>query len=72
MPHGLVLFDSEERLIVSNSRYFEMYGISDQGLHPGCTYREVVAARARLLGDIADVDAFCSARRRRMRRGRAV
>ena len=42
---------------------------SDQGLHPGCTYREVVAARARLRGDIADVDAFCSARRRRMREG---
>jgi diguanylate cyclase (GGDEF)-like protein/PAS domain S-box-containing protein len=69
MPHGLVLFDSEERLVVCNRRYFEMYGLSESELQPGSHYREMIAARARVQGDVLDVDAYCSERRSRMREG---
>ncbi len=34
MPHGLAMFDSEQRLVVSNKRYAEMYGLSEEQVKP--------------------------------------
>jgi diguanylate cyclase (GGDEF)-like protein/PAS domain S-box-containing protein len=45
MAHGLCMFDSEQRLIVCNSRYAQMYGLSADQMLPGTTLRAVLEAR---------------------------
>jgi diguanylate cyclase (GGDEF)-like protein/PAS domain S-box-containing protein len=45
MSQGLNMFDSEGRLVVSNARYIEMYGLSRQTVKPGVTVRELVDLR---------------------------
>ncbi len=35
MPHGLSMFDADERLLVSNSRYREMYNLTEEQVKPG-------------------------------------
>src|SRR5262249_60523335 len=44
MPQGVVMFDNE-RLVVCNQRYMEMYGLSPELLKPGCTLRDVIRYR---------------------------
>jgi diguanylate cyclase (GGDEF)-like protein/PAS domain S-box-containing protein len=46
MPQGLILFDAAEQLVVCNSRYIEMYGLSNEILKPGSTLTEVIKHRA--------------------------
>jgi diguanylate cyclase (GGDEF)-like protein len=35
MPHGLSMFDADERLLVSNRRYREMYNLTEEQVRPG-------------------------------------
>ncbi len=35
MPHGLSMFDAKERLLVCNSRYREMYDLTEEQVQPG-------------------------------------
>ena len=45
MPHGIVMFDDNERLVLCNQRYLEMYDLSADVLQPGCTLRDVIRHR---------------------------
>jgi diguanylate cyclase (GGDEF)-like protein/PAS domain S-box-containing protein len=45
MPHGVLLFDLEERLIFSNRRYIEMYGLSLEFVRPGRNLRDLLLQR---------------------------
>jgi diguanylate cyclase (GGDEF)-like protein/PAS domain S-box-containing protein len=45
MSQGLLLFDSEQTLIICNRRYIEMYGLSQEDVKPGCTLRELLNSR---------------------------
>jgi diguanylate cyclase (GGDEF)-like protein/PAS domain S-box-containing protein len=45
MPHGLCMFDRDERLIVCNELYTEMYGLRSDQAAPGATLRSVLEAR---------------------------
>ena len=45
MTQGLLLFDSEQRLVICNQRYIEMYGLSADVVKPGCSFRDVIAHR---------------------------
>ena len=45
MSQGLCFFDGEQRLIVCNRRYAEMYGLSLDVLRPGMTLRDIVDLR---------------------------
>ncbi len=45
MTQGLLLFDASQRLVICNSRYIEMYGLSAQVVKPGTTFREVIVHR---------------------------
>jgi diguanylate cyclase (GGDEF)-like protein/PAS domain S-box-containing protein len=47
MPHGLCMFDREQRLVVANDRYAEMYGISPDKIKPGTTLREILEERVK-------------------------
>lgn len=43
MPHGLCMFDAEERLLVANLRYVEMYAMPQELTRPGTPLRHVLA-----------------------------
>jgi diguanylate cyclase (GGDEF)-like protein/PAS domain S-box-containing protein len=65
-----VLFDADERLVVCNQRYMQLYNHSREDVRPGCRYRDVVASTARARGLQEDVDSYCAERRRRMHEGK--
>ncbi|HUE11401.1 MAG TPA: diguanylate cyclase, partial [Steroidobacteraceae bacterium] len=46
LPQGLIMFDATEQLLVCNSRYIEMYGLSSETVKPGCTLMAVIRHRA--------------------------
>jgi diguanylate cyclase (GGDEF)-like protein/PAS domain S-box-containing protein len=45
MLQGLLMFDADERLVLCNERYLEMYGLSPQQVRPGCSLTELIAYR---------------------------
>jgi PAS domain S-box-containing protein len=46
MSQGLCVFDSNERLVLCNQRYVEMYGFPPDVVKPGCTLADILALRA--------------------------
>jgi diguanylate cyclase (GGDEF)-like protein/PAS domain S-box-containing protein len=53
MSQGLLMFDTEARLLLCNRRYLEMYGLSPEVVTPGCTLRELLDERKRV-GSFSD------------------
>ena len=45
MSQGVLMFDSETRLIFCNKRYIELYGLSPDIVKPGCSLRELLRHR---------------------------
>jgi diguanylate cyclase (GGDEF)-like protein/PAS domain S-box-containing protein len=45
MNQGLCMFDAQNRLVVWNERYREMYGIDTRAIWRGCTVRDLLDAR---------------------------
>jgi diguanylate cyclase (GGDEF)-like protein len=45
MRQGLVMFDAEQRLVVFNRRYADMYGLSERSITPGCSQRDLLQLR---------------------------
>lgn len=45
MSQGLCMFDSEQRLIISNDLYASMYGLSKDIVKPGTTFRQILEYR---------------------------
>jgi diguanylate cyclase (GGDEF)-like protein/PAS domain S-box-containing protein len=58
MTQGLLLFDAEQRLVICNQRYLEMYGLSAEVAKPGCSFREIVAHRKATGSFTGDVDKY--------------
>src|SRR5262249_10124647 len=46
MSQGLCMFDANERIVVVNRRYLEMYGLSPEVVQPGLSLRELIQHRA--------------------------
>jgi signal transduction histidine kinase/DNA-binding NarL/FixJ family response regulator/HPt (histidine-containing phosphotransfer) domain-containing protein len=47
MPDGFVIWDAEDRLVICNSLYREIYAISAPFIRPGVTFEEVIREGAR-------------------------
>jgi diguanylate cyclase (GGDEF)-like protein/PAS domain S-box-containing protein len=45
MSQALLMFDSEARLVISNQRYREMYGLTAEVVEPGRSLQELLLAR---------------------------
>ena len=45
MLQGLAMFDADQRLIVCNKRYAEMYGLTPEQVKPGTTVRQILEYR---------------------------
>ena len=62
---GVCVFDAEERLILSNRRYAEIYRLAPEQVRPGATLREIVelrvAAGTYAAATADDYLSFCSA-----------
>src|SRR3974390_1738996 len=69
MPHGLVMFDAAERMVICNSRYFEIYGHTER-VRTGCTFEDLIATWVRVTGTDCAPDRFCAERRRRIAEGK--
>ncbi|MGX1323060.1 diguanylate cyclase (GGDEF)-like protein [Bradyrhizobium sp. USDA 377] len=59
MTQGLLLFDSDRRLVVCNQRYIDMYGLSAAVVTPGCSFRDIIAHRKTTGSFTGDVDQYC-------------
>ena len=46
MSQGLCLFDAEQRVVLANGRYAEIYGLTPEQVKPGTTLRQILEARA--------------------------
>jgi diguanylate cyclase (GGDEF)-like protein len=46
MGHGLAMFDSQQRLMVANRRYVELYRLPSDQVKPGCTLQRLIELRA--------------------------
>ena len=42
MPNGLCMWDKEQRLVISNGRYREMYGLTPEQAKPGISLRQIL------------------------------
>ncbi|WP_027554957.1 EAL domain-containing protein [Bradyrhizobium sp. Cp5.3] len=59
MTQGLLMFDQDERLIVCNRRYVEMYRLSTDVVKPGAYFRDVIQHRYDTGSFHGDVDTYC-------------
>jgi len=45
MSHGLCMFDGDQRVVIANARYAEIYGLDPEEVKPGTTLRRIVESR---------------------------
>lgn len=45
MSYGVCLFDADERVLVNNSRYAEIYGLCNEDVEPGTKLADIIAKR---------------------------
>jgi diguanylate cyclase (GGDEF)-like protein/PAS domain S-box-containing protein len=69
MSHGIVMFDANERLVVCNDRYIEMYGLSRDVAKPGATLRQLLHHRKGTGTLSRDVEEYRSALLRAIAKG---
>jgi diguanylate cyclase (GGDEF)-like protein len=72
MSHGVVMFDANERLVVCNDRYIEMYGLSRDIAKPGATLLEMVHHRKAMGSLTRDADEYRTALLSAIGRGEAT
>ncbi|MBV8839780.1 MAG: EAL domain-containing protein, partial [Alphaproteobacteria bacterium] len=58
MPQGLCMFDRDHRLVVSNRQYAKIYGLPEEFLQPGRTFREILDYRNDRVSFTRDVDRY--------------
>jgi diguanylate cyclase (GGDEF)-like protein/PAS domain S-box-containing protein len=72
MTQGLVLYDASARIILTNQRYIDMYGLSTDVVKPGCHFRDLIQHRQDTGSYDGDVDEFCSAIMRNVAQGKVT
>lgn len=55
VPQGICMYDQDQRVVVINKRYAEMYGVPPDLAKPGATLRDMLEARA-ATGALASVE----------------
>jgi PAS domain S-box-containing protein len=57
MAQGLVMFDADERLVVCNNKYLQMYGLSGEVVRPGLSLRELLEHSAEVGNHLSGTEA---------------
>ena len=60
MSQGVLMFDSETRLIFCNQRYLELYGLSPDVVKSGCRLRDLLQHRIELGSFTGDPDEYAA------------
>src|SRR5438874_3928467 len=60
MAQGLLMFDPQKRLILYNSRYVDMYGLSPHVVKPGCTIKDLLRHHKEVGTLSEDVEQYCA------------
>jgi methyl-accepting chemotaxis protein len=58
MSQGLCMFDADQRLLICNRRYMQMYDLPDS-IGPGCSLRDLLEARVKAGSFSRDIDEYC-------------
>jgi diguanylate cyclase (GGDEF)-like protein len=69
MTQGLLLFDSTQRLVISNQSYIEMFKVSPDVVKPGLTIQGLLNHRKETGTFSGDVDEYCANFLSRMAKG---
>jgi diguanylate cyclase (GGDEF)-like protein len=72
MTQGLLLYDSDARIVLCNQRYLEMYNLSPDVVKPGCHFRDLIAHRKETGSFPGNVDEFCASVLRNVAQNRAT
>lgn len=72
MTQGLCMFDADERVVVLNRRFLEMYKLSPQVVRPGCTLIELLRHRKEVGLLELDPDQFYAALKRELATGQST
>jgi diguanylate cyclase (GGDEF)-like protein len=72
MTQGLLLYDSDARIVLCNRRYLEMYNLSPDVVKPGCHFRDLIAHRKETGSFPGNVDEFCASVLRNVAEKRAT
>ncbi len=72
IPQGLVLYDASARIVICNTPYIDMFGLSPDIAKQGCTMQRLIAHRQETGSFDGDVEAFCSAIIRNVSLGRGT
>ncbi|RXT44235.1 bifunctional diguanylate cyclase/phosphodiesterase [Bradyrhizobium betae] len=67
MPHGLSMFDADEKLLIANSRYREIYELTEAQVKRGTPLRDIVRGYNTAEGDL-DLEEFLEGAKRRAQR----
>jgi diguanylate cyclase (GGDEF)-like protein/PAS domain S-box-containing protein len=60
MSQGLLLFDADQRVVVVNRKYIEMYGLSAELVKPGCYLADLIRHRKERGSFTGDVAQYCA------------
>jgi len=71
MTQGLLLYDSQARIVTFNRRYIDMYNLSTDVVKPGLHYYDLIQHRKDTGSYDGDVRAFCDPIMRNISRGKA-
>src|SRR5712664_3266874 len=72
MAQGLLLYDSDARIVLCNQRYLEMYNLSADVVKPGWHFRDLLAYRKATGSFPGNVDEFCASVLRNVAEKRAT
>jgi diguanylate cyclase (GGDEF)-like protein len=72
MTQGLLLYDSDARIVLCNQRYLEMYNLSPDVVKSGCHFRDLIAHRKETGSFPGNVDEFCASVLRNVAQKRAT
>lgn len=64
MAHGLCMFDRNQRLVVCNERYSQMYGLTAERAKPGTTLQSILEARVAAGASPHDAERYIQTRLR--------
>lgn len=72
MSQGLNMWDANARLMLSNQRYFDMYGIPQDAIQVGMSFEEVIECRKMMGVDYGDVGEFSAKVMAALEKGEAI
>jgi len=72
MTQGLLLYDSDARIVLCNQRYLDMYELSPDVVRPGLHFRDLIGLSQADRLVQGDVDEFCSNVLRNVAQGKAT